>query len=1586
MSRSTSVLSVRPTGERRISRALALVAVAALGAVGLAPAASGVGLASISGTVTLPPGVLGVTAADITVTAAPVSSGSWITASVAADGSYTIPELPAGVYTVRFDPPAGSSLAAEYYDGVYGWQDALPVPVTTEPVTGIDAALEVGGTITGTVAVPAGSSVDGSTVSANDWPTGAYGQTQVAADGTYTITGLAPGAGYRISFTPGDAALVPELWTNAYSNNDATPVTVALGAVVPDVDATFELGGSIAGHVSAPAGTDVSSIQVDVSGPVSRNTLAQADGTYRLTGLPAGLYQVRFSSWSTNVLPEYWNDAPTELTATPVSVTAGAERAGINAILTTGGSISGTVTVPAGSDLMPSVNVYDVATNQPVGSSSVAWDGTYHVGGLGTGSYKVGFSTFGTGLIGEYWDDVRSLQAATPVSVVAGQDTPGINAALVEGGVITGHVTVPAGVSPMSVSVWAASANGAPGGASGSVDVDGTYLIQGLDAGSYTVSFSAASAGLVPQYWHGATSWMGATPITVVLGSTTADIDAAMVRGATISGTVSDVDGPRAGIQVLASPTGAGFFGGGASATTAPDGTYTLAGLAAGTYVVSFGGGPGPDLVGEYYDDVRQAADATPVVLAAGDHQGGIDATLGLGAHVSGTITGPGGQPVAGAFVSIEPADPTVGVWYSAETGVDGTYHLQGVADGLYLVGVEPPSGSVLAPSFWGGPTRAQASVLDVLPAENQSGLDVALVVGATVSGTVRSYTGAAVPNAYVVLGSPDFWTDAVTDIDGRYTMVGVPQGGYTVDASAADRELMPQWWQGQVRRVDADLLDVSTAQVRTGIDFDLGHAAKISGTVTVPQGFDAYCVTAEAPGLSGPPSTDCEDAGTPYIVGSLGTGPYLVSAWAYTNSGQSTLNRFYVSADRRSQATPVAATAPATTGGVNIDLTGAVTRGPVLPLTAVTLAPGAPVVGLPVTVNVTVTGARGVPSGVVELWDDDGAFYGDAILAGGKASFQHTFTEAVPSIVRVTYGGDASYSTDSASVTVTPQPAPKAATNVVLTSSANPSVLGTPVTLTATVQSTQGMPVGDVTFSGPGGPLGTATLANGAATLVLDQLPVGTTHLQADYLGGTTFDPSAATLDQVVTAAPVPVVTRVEPPSGSPLGGTVVTLTGTGFTGASQVLFGATPGTNLTVVSPTSVQVTAPAGVEGTVPVVVTTPGGTSEVVAAGRFTYVDYVAQTPTRLLTNPAVTPSVVRCVQVAGQAGVPAAATGVFMNVTTVRPTGAGYVVVYPDTAGNGATPAPLASTVNFEPGADVANSAFVAVPADGKVCYATAGAANVGILLDVAGYTLPGAGVTVQASARLVDTRPATLHGPVVGPVTPGHVYTVPVTGHAGVPAGATAALVNVTVTGATGAGNLRVFAADQPVPDTSVVNFAPGKDKANATIVALSASGELSFYSDTFAGTSVNPVQVIIDVVGYVQAGSTFTGIAPKRLMDSRPGTGHAGPYTGPLTRQTVYALDVAGSVPAGATAVVLNVTAVGPTTGGNLRVYPDTGGTGATPPPLASSINYIAGRDIPNMVVVALPADGKVDLYSDQFSGTVNLVVDVVGYIANPS
>jgi IPT/TIG domain len=93
------------------------------------------------------------------------------------------------------------------------------------------------------------------------------------------------------------------------------------------------------------------------------------------------------------------------------------------------------------------------------------------------------------------------------------------------------------------------------------------------------------------------------------------------------------------------------------------------------------------------------------------------------------------------------------------------------------------------------------------------------------------------------------------------------------------------------------------------------------------------------------------------------------------------------------------------------------------------------------------------------------------------------------------------------------------------------------------------------------------------------------------------------------IAVAPTPVVTGISPASGAAAGGDTVTITGTGFTGASTVSFGSAVATIQPGGSDAQLTVTAPAAnVSGTVDVTVTTPGGTSAITQpADQFTYIE-------------------------------------------------------------------------------------------------------------------------------------------------------------------------------------------------------------------------------------------------------------------------------------------------------------------------------------------------------------------------------------------
>jgi hypothetical protein len=117
--------------------------------------------------------------------------------------------------------------------------------------------------------------------------------------------------------------------------------------------------------------------------------------------------------------------------------------------------------------------------------------------------------------------------------------------------------------------------------------------------------------------------------------------------------------------------------------------------------------------------------------------------------------------------------------------------------------------------------------------------------------------------------------------------------------------------------------------------------------------------------------------------------------------------------------------------------------------------------------------------------------------------------------------------------------------------------------------------------------------------------------------------------------------------------------------------------------------------------------------------------------------------------------------------------------------------------------------------------------------------------------RLADTRNATgaAGGPALGANTS---RTFPASGACAVPATAKALAVNLTVTGATAGGNLRLYPAGAPLPLASAINFGAGQTRANNAVVRLGTAGGIGVRCDMPAGSG-QETHFILDVTGYFE-------------------------------------------------------------------------------------------------------------------------------------
>ena len=338
---------------------------------------------------------------------------------------------------------------------------------------------------------------------------------------------------------------------------------------------------------------------------------------------------------------------------------------------------------------------------------------------------------------------------------------------------------------------------------------------------------------------------------------------------------------------------------------------------------------------------------------------------------------------------------------------------------------------------------------------------------------------------------------------------------------------------------------------------------------------------------------------------------------------------------------------------------------------------------------------------------------------------------------------------------------------------------------------------------------------------------------------------------------------------------------------------------------------------------------------------------------------------------GLSPVPVDATAVVVNVTAVGPTDGSHVDVWPT-----GTSQPDVSNLNFVAGQTAPNLVKVEVGAGGQISLFNRNG-SVDVLVDVVGYYRAdptAARYTPIVPNRVVDTRadPAYHVGPLSRFADHSDPRSLTVTGGStGVPVGATAIIANVTAVDPTAASHLDVWPDGSPHPDSSNLNYVAGQTVANLVVVKVSAGGKIDLVNQN------GSVDVIVDIVGYFTVDASksgFVAVTPNRLADTRTDS-----YVGTQFRfgdhtDTRSFVVVGGVIPTDAKAIVVNVTAVNPSTGSHLDVWP----AGAAKP-VGSNINYTAGQIVPNLVTVKIGPGGVIKLQNQ--NGSTDIIIDIVGY-----
>jgi protocatechuate 3,4-dioxygenase beta subunit len=365
-----------------------------------------------------------------------------------------------------------------------------------------------------------------------------------------------------------------------------------------------------------------------------------------------------------------------------------------------------------------------------------------------------------------------SLILTTPILAHSSWNAPGQtpDAKPKATGSISGKVTL-GGKAAAGISVAAIGndPNSRRAGTQATTDNDGHYRLFGLSAAQYQVGALAPS--LIPAERNTNYPYYGATK-TVLLsaGESVEDVDLKLVRGAVITGRVTDEEGkpvveerielqlaeerPAPGGQMSPISTNYQMF------QTDDRGIYRLYGLPAGRYKVSVGTNPNGGISSNargyfaqtFYGDTNDAAKATIVELSEGSESPNIDIRLGQRSatfSIAGRVVdSETGEPVAGIrpmYGRVSKDNPDSGAFMGGlPTNPQGEFRFDGLEPGHYTVSASS--------RFDGGDFYSDPIVFDLVD-HNVTDLELKAIRGLTLSGFVLPDSDTN-KNAFAKLGS----------------------------------------------------------------------------------------------------------------------------------------------------------------------------------------------------------------------------------------------------------------------------------------------------------------------------------------------------------------------------------------------------------------------------------------------------------------------------------------------------------------------------------------------------------------------------------------------------------------------------------------------------------------------------------------------------------------------------------------------------------------------------------------------------------------------------------------------------------------
>jgi hypothetical protein len=339
-------------------------------------------------------------------------------------------------------------------------------------------------------------------------------------------------------------------------------------------------------------------------------------------------------------------------------------------------------------------------------------------------------------------------------------------------------------------------------------------------AGKYRVSFNGAGNNYVSQYWRNSSSFLGATVIDLAEGDSRTGIDADMVTGAEVSGTIVETDGkPLHRVAACVREVDGNETR--TCSLTNEEGEYVIASIAPGDYLLSFEEGfSGPEYVKNFWPEKSTEGEAEVLTFAAGDSMKA-NATLVEAGRIEGTLTGEGEVPSSGEVCAYKPDGRKV-----ACEGVAGesNYQIGGLAPGSYVVGFTIHGH---LPAYSGGAKDFADATPVTVQAGGSASASADLESEPGISGTVTALnTGEPIEGVEVCVeenGAPGGCV--YTDEDGKYTFYLFP-GTYRVRFGL----------DGYATKYYATTETIDGALIR-GVDAALEEAGSLTGRVATSDG-----------------------------------------------------------------------------------------------------------------------------------------------------------------------------------------------------------------------------------------------------------------------------------------------------------------------------------------------------------------------------------------------------------------------------------------------------------------------------------------------------------------------------------------------------------------------------------------------------------------------------------------------------------------------------------------------------------------------------------------------------------------------------